>query len=228
MSSPEDRLRARLGYGFREPELLRRALSHRSAGSPNNERLEFLGDAVLNLVIAEVLYRASPQAHEGSLTRRRATLVKRETLAAVAREIGLGAALCLGAGELKSGGRDRDSILADALEAVIGAMYLDAGLPTCAVWLQGLMAGRLREACMAEVEKDPKTQLQEWLQGRGNSLPRYHVTAIEGEAHDQTFRVECEVPGLPDRVVGRGTSRRGAEQDAATRALERVHPPETP
>lgn len=220
MSEDDRRLQDRLGYAFEAPDLLDQALTHRSRGSRNNERLEFLGDAVLGFIVAELLYQAEPDAHEGRLTRLRAHLVRRETLAAIARDLSLGECLRLGAGELKSGGRRRDSILADAFEAVIGAVYLDAGLTPCRRILGGLYRDRLESAAREMGLKDAKTRLQESLQARGLALPRYTVVRLEGAPHDQQFTVECLVDGMPAPVTGKGASRRKAEQDAAGRALE--------
>lgn len=222
MSDAEQRLQRRLGYEFEDSELLDRALTHRSVGAHNNERLEFLGDAILGFVVAELLYQAEPDAHEGRLTRLRAHLVRRETLAAIARELQMGEILRLGPGELKSGGRGRDSILADAFEAVIGAIYLDSGMAACRDVLTGLYAQRLAEAAREVGLKDAKTRLQEMLQGRGRPLPRYTVIKREGAAHDQSFTVECQVEGMAHAVTGSGPSRRKAEQEAARRALEEL------
>lgn len=220
MNDADGRLQARLGYVFNDPGLLDQALTHRSLGSRNNERLEFLGDAILGFVVAELLYRAEPEAHEGRLTRLRAHLVRRETLAAIARDLDLGEALRLGPGELKSGGRGRDSILADAWEAIIGAIFLDAGLSQCRGVLEALYRDRLVQAAREVGLKDPKTRLQEALQGRGHDLPRYTVVNLEGAPHDQSFTVECTAEGIPDPVTGFGSSRRKAEQAAAHKALE--------
>ena len=207
---------------FRAPDLFDRALTHRSASGNNNERLEFLGDAVLNFLVAEALYRSDPTAHEGALTRRRASLVRRETLSKIAKELSLGEELHLGAGELKSGGRDRDSILADAVEALIGALYLDRGLDPCRDWVATLLAPRLRDATHHEVIKDPKTRLQELLQSKGLPLPVYEVVRLDGAAHEQTFVVSCTVPGLASPVRGNGSSRRKAEQAAAGAVVELI------
>ena len=222
MNGDDGWLQERLGYDFGDSGLLERALTHRSVGARNNERLEFLGDAILSFVIAELLYRTEPDAHEGRLTRLRAHLVRRETLAAIARELELGAALRLGPGELKSGGRGRDSILADAFEAIIGAIYLDSGLAACREVLETLFGERLARAAREVGLKDPKTRLQETLQGQGRALPQYTVVKLEGAAHDQSFTVECQVEGIPRPVTGSGSSRRKAEQDAASRALEEL------
>ena len=215
-------LHDRLGYRFHEPELLKQALTHRSVGSANNERLEFLGDAILGLVIAEALYRRFPHANEGCLSRLRANLVKGETLAAAARRIELGEALLLGPGELKSGGFRRDSILAGALEAVIGAVYLDGGMEPARELILRLLDEELRRATPDGALKDAKTRLQEYLQGRRLPLPSYDVTAVEGSDHDQVFEVACRVTGLDGPVLGRGSSRRRAEQQAAAQALQRL------
>jgi len=222
MSDADRRLQDGLGYVFADAGLLDLALTHRSAGAPNNERLEFLGDALLGFVVAELLYAAEPDAHEGRLTRLRAHLVRRETLAAIARELQLGEVLRLGPGELKSGGRGRDSILADALEALIGAIYLDSGMSACRGVLEALYRDRLARAAREVGLKDPKTRLQEALQGQGSALPQYTVVNLGGAAHDQSFTVECQVDGIPRPVTGFGTSRRKAEQDAASRALEEL------
>jgi ribonuclease III len=212
----------RLGYQPRDTALFRAALTHRSAAGPNNERLEFLGDAVLNLVIAHQLYAAFPTAAEGELSRLRARLVSREPLAEVALALGLGAVLQLGSGELRSGGFRRQSILADALEALCAAIFLDAGLDTVQPIIARLFAAHLAALPPPEALKDAKTRLQEYLQSRGLTLPRYAVLRIEGEDHAQTFRVSCEVPDLRRRVEGDGSSRRRAEQQAAERMLEEL------
>lgn len=222
LSGADARLMDRLGYAFEDVELLDRALTHRSAGAHNNERLEFLGDAILGFVVAEMLYQEEPNAHEGRLTRLRAHLVRRETLAAMARQLELGEVLRLGPGELKSGGRRRDSILADAFEAVIGAVYLDSGMASCRAVLDTLFRERIARAARAVGLKDPKTRLQEALQGRGRALPQYTVVKLEGAAHDQSFTVECLVDGIAQPITGSGPSRRKAEQDAAGRALEEL------
>lgn len=209
-----------LGYEFRNPQLLDHALTHRSAGSRNNERLEFLGDAVLSLVIAEALYQQLPEATEGELSRLRATLVRRETLAELARGLELGDYLTLGSGELKSGGFRRESILSDALEAVFGALYLDGGLEVGHSCIRRLFAQRLVSLPSAAALKDPKTRLQEYLQSRRLDLPEYEVLDVSGSAHSQTFRVRCRIPGTDYASSGDGSSRRKAEQDAAHRMLD--------
>src|ERR1700742_4157695 len=208
-----------LGYEPRDPQLFIAALTHRSAPGPNNERLEFLGDAVLNLVIARHLYFAFPDGSEGDLSRLRARVVSAEPLAEVAAQIGLGEVLQLGSGELKTGGFRRQSILADALEAICGALFLDGGLEAAERVIERLFEPRIASLPAPETLKDAKTRLQEYLQSRGYSLPRYSVDRIEGEAHAQTFHVTCEVTDLDRRSVGSGSSRRRAEQEAAERLL---------
>jgi RNAse III (EC 3.1.26.3) len=216
------RFAKRLGHDFARPELLIQALTHRSAGSLNNERLEFLGDALIGLVIAEALCERFPKADEGTLSRMRASLVKRESLAALARELRLGDALRLGAGELRSGGQTRDSILADALEAVLGAVYLDAGFERARSVVLGLFADRLEQTDADRADKDPKTRLQEWLQSYKRPLPQYLVLSIDGDQHDQTFIVSCQLQDADMATCGIGTSRRRAEQAAAQSMLERI------
>jgi len=212
----------RLGYEFEDPELLTQALTHRSARGCHNERLEFLGDAVLNLVAAEALYQRFSSAREGALTRMRAVLVRKETLAEVARGLDLGAFLSLGPGELKSGGRDRDSILADAMEAVIGAVYLDSDLETARSRVLVIIADRIEDLDDRAAEKDPKTQLQEWLQSRHLALPVYVVRTVDGEGHTHSFMVDCHIEDLETTTTGHGQNRRAAEQQAAERALARL------
>jgi len=227
VSMTRDQAIARLlGHPFRDPTLLAAALTHRSARNQNrghhNERLEFLGDGVLDLVIAEALYQRLPQADEGQLSRLRANLVNRDALAELARGIGLGEHLRLGGGELKSGGRRRDSILADALEALFGAVYLDGGYSAARDVILRLYAPLLDGVDLKQAEKDPKTRLQEYLQGRGLSLPAYRILEISGQAHEQRFRVACRVDALDMDEQGEGTSRRRAEQAAAAAVLQRL------
>ncbi|RNF84973.1 ribonuclease III [Montanilutibacter psychrotolerans] len=209
-----------VNHAFKRPELLAQALTHRSAGAPHNERLEFLGDALVNQFIAEALYRQWPQADEGALTRARAELVRESALAPIARELDLGAHLTLGPGEMKSGGHRRDSILADALEAVVAAIYLDAGFESCrdAVlpWFAAAMAALPPPH---KVGKDAKTRLQEWLQGRQKPLPVYALEAESGEDHAKTFRVSCSLAHVDIVTEGEAGSRRAAEQIAAEAAL---------
>jgi len=211
-----------LDYEFAHPDLLRLALTHRSRGNPNNERLEFLGDAVLNMVVAELLFRARPDVPEGDLSRLRARIVRERTLAEVARELELGDHVLLGPGELKSGGFLRDSILADAVEALIGAVFLDGGFEAARALIQRLMDGRIEALPDAETLKDPKTRLQELLQGRSLKLPEYAVTNECGADHDRSFTVVCRVEILDAPISATAGSRRKAEQAAARRALEMI------
>jgi ribonuclease-3 len=213
---------SRLGHAFRDPALLDAALTHRSAGKRNYERLEFLGDAVLNFAVAGLLYREYPQADEGDLSRYRAALVSGSSLAAVAGGLGLGEQLRLGGGELKSGGFRRSSILADSLEALFGAVYLDAGVEAASRLIEALFAGRLGGLPAAHELKDPKTRLQEHLQARGVALPSYGVEKVSGEPHEHWFVASCEVAGLGLQARGEGSSRRRAEQEAAARLLEQL------
>ncbi len=211
----------KLSYRFRDPSLAELALTHRSAGRPNNERLEFLGDALLGAIVAQMLYAVHPHASEGELSRLRAQLVNGQALALLARELELGEQLRLGQGELKSGGFRRDSILADAFEALVAAVYLDAGFDSCRDFVQGLFASRI--AALPRSSKDAKTRLQEWLQGRGLALPSYELTATHGEDHARTFEVSCAISEpLPLRSEGSGGSRRAAEQDAAEVVLRQL------
>lgn len=214
------RLAATLGHSFRDQGLLRQALTHRSHGAGHNERLEFLGDAVLNCVIAAMLYKRFGAIDEGDLSRRRARLVRQESLAEVARELDLGPALRLGEGELKSGGAQRPSILADGLEAVFGAIFLDAGFEAASAVIGRLFAPLIDVLDDGAPLKDAKTALQELLQGRRLGLPRYQMTETRGLAHVQEFQVECQVPELDLRFTGAGSSRRNAEQEAARKMLE--------
>jgi len=210
----------RVGHRFAKPELLRRALTHRSYSSANNERLEFLGDSVVNCAVALELYHKFPQLTEGELSRLRANLVNQQSLAGVAQQFGFGDQLLLGEGEAKSGGARRPSILADAVEAVIGAAFLDEGFEAACRVVRALLGGAIDAIDPATSGKDPKTLLQEYLQGRRMALPQYAVVATRGEAHEQLFEVECVVPELQIRSLGAGMSRRSAEQEAARRAYE--------
>lgn len=219
MIRPVKELIPKLGHGYQDESLLELALTHRSCGKHNNERLEFLGDSILNFVIAEALFDQFPKAREGELSRLRARLVKGETLAEIARELGLGDFLRLGSGELKSGGFRRDSILADAVEAIIGSIHLDAGAEASKAFVRQLYFSRLDGLDMEETLKDSKTRLQEHLQSRRQALPAYELERVEGEAHDQTFHIRCEVSLLSEPTHGIGTSRRQAEQEAARSAL---------
>lgn len=222
MTEPYDRLCRSLGHQFQDPSLLTTALSHRSIGSNNNERLEFLGDAILSYVISTKLYHLFPLSNEGKLSRYRANLVKGETLAKLGRELELGDYLILGSGELKSGGYRRDSILADAMEAIIGAVYLDAGIDAASALITKLYGDRIEQVTPDAKLKDPKTRLQEYLQSKRLPLPEYEVISTEGEAHNQTFIVSCSVDGLDSATEGVGSSRRKAEQSAAEEALKRL------
>ncbi len=210
------------GYAFRDTALCETALTHRSAKSDHNERLEFLGDSILNCAVARLLYDAHPEADEGALSRQRASLVSGETLAQIATELGLGEHLRLGSGELKSGGFRRASILADALEAVLGAIFLDSGFAAAAEVVRHIIGPRLSVLAAVGSLKDPKTRLQEALQARGHALPVYTLTGVTGEAHAQTFAASCEVPALGLATAGEGVSRRRAEQLAAERLLAKL------
>jgi ribonuclease-3 len=216
---------ARLGYEFRDPALLEAALTHRSAGRRNYERLEFVGDAVLNFAVAALLYRACPDADEGELSRFRAALVSGSSLAEVAAELRLGEQLRLGGGEMKSGGNRRSSILADALEALLGAVCLDGGTDAACAVIEALFADRLGALPQAHELKDPKTRLQEQLQARGLPLPAYAVEAVSGEPHEQWFVARCDVGALDLQSLGEGSSRRRAEQEAARQLLETLSRP---
>ncbi|UCC13299.1 MAG: ribonuclease III [Gammaproteobacteria bacterium] len=213
-------LHKNLAYTFRDAVYLEQALTHRSAGGDHNERLEFLGDAVLGMLIAERLYLALPQADEGYLSRLRAHLVRRETLAQVGHEIGLGERIKLGSGELKSGGFRRASIVANGLEALLGAIYLDGGLEPVAKVIDVLFESRLRTLPSQKDLKDPKTRLQEMLQGRGIEVPSYAVEEVSGEAHKRHFAVSCSIPALDRKTTANGTSRRAAEQRAAAAMID--------
>jgi ribonuclease-3 len=219
-SSQADKLAARLGYAPRDRELFVIALTHRSADGPNNERLEFLGDSVLNLLMSERLYREFPTATEGDLSRLRARLVSEEPLAEVASEMQLGELLFLGSGELKTGGFRRQSILADAFEALCGALFLDRGLDTVREYLMPKFESRIAALPEPATLKDAKTKLQEHLQANGRSLPVYAVKRTSGEPHAQIFLVSCAVPHVPIETEGEGPSRRRAEQVAAQAALK--------
>lgn len=208
------------GHCFADAALLRQAFTHRSAGSPNNERLEFLGDALLNLVVAEQLYARWPKADEGAMTRARAELVRESTLAAMARSLDIGARLVLGPGEMKSGGHRRDSILADAVEAFVAAVYLDAGFEACRAAVLGLFEPLLAGLPpLHQVGKDAKTRLQEWLQARQKPLPAYTLLSESGDEHDKLFRVACTLSDPALAAEGQASSRRAAEQRAAQAVL---------
>ena len=213
------------GYDFVDPGLLAQALTHRSAAPLHNERLEFLGDALVNLIVAEALYAMWPKADEGTLTRARAELVRESSLASIARTLDLGAHLVLGPGEMKSGGHRRDSILADAVEAIVGAIHLDTGFDACRAavlpWFEAAIAALPPPN---KLGKDAKTRLQEWLQARGKPLPAYRLIGESGDEHAKIFRVACVLAEPPIECEGEATSRRAAEQLAADCVLERLAP----
>lgn len=211
-----------LGYQFKQPKLLQIALTHRSCGGEHNERLEFLGDSIVNFIIADALFKQFKSASEGELSRWRATLVNRKALADLAKAFSLSKYLILGPGELRSGGRERESILSCTMEAIIGAIYLDADMIVCyervIAWYRPLLA-TLEHAAN---HKDPKSQLQEYLQQRHLALPQYQVEKLTGEAHQQVFYVRCIIENFPGTIIGQGTSRKRAEQDAATLMLDAI------
>jgi ribonuclease-3 len=210
---------AQLKYAFNDSSLLDLALTHRSASKANNERLEYLGDSFLNFAIARRLFVLRPEDTEGDLSRARAALVKEPTLAAIGQQLGVDSQLTLGAGELRSGGAQRRGVLADAVEALLGAVLLDGGLSAAEAVVELMFAEHLRSLPDAAALKDPKTRLQEWLQGRGLPLPSYVVTAVHGRDHEQTFTVDCEVREKNAHTTGHGQSRRHAEQEAAAAML---------
>jgi ribonuclease-3 len=210
----------KLGLAFNNPELFTIALTHRSAGANNNERLEFLGDSILGFVIARKLYELFPDACEGVLSRLRASLVNEESLAGLARQHQLGDYLRLGSGELKSGGFRRDSILSDALEAIMGALFLDQGMDACQQWIERIFAEKLQSLSLDNWQKDPKTQLQELMQSKKLDLPDYVLQTMSGLAHEQTFQVKCTIPLIKESCIGVGVSRKKAEQAAAEQMLE--------
>ena len=214
----------RLGYTFRDPALLSRALTHRSFGLAHNERLEFVGDGVLNCVIAALIYHRFPTLPEGDLSRIRANLVNRDSLLLRAKDLGISGMVRLGEGELRSGGTSRPSILADAAEAVFGAIFLDGGFDAARDVIGRCYAEAMNAIDTGSSGKDPKTRLQEWLQAKGMPLPEYTITAIEGEAHRQQFTVGCRIPSLDRVTTGHGSSRRIAEQEAARVALAEIAP----
>ena len=211
-----------LRYEFADTSLLERALTHRSASRNNNERLEFLGDAVVGLTVAQQLFEQRPDASEGDLSRARAALVKKSTLAEIGRSIGVDDQLVLGPGELSSGGAQRSSALADAVEALVGAVLLDGGFDAAAELVRRLLSVQFQTLPDSEALKDSKTKLQEWLQSRGRPLPRYAVESVGGRDHKQTFNVVCTVHEAGEPSRGSGSSRRAAEQDAAKRMLARL------
>lgn len=217
-----DRLERRLDYRFRDRDLLDCALTHRSVGANNNERLEFLGDAVLGMVVADFLFHSNASLSEGDLSRLRASLVNRDTLADIGQAMDLGAGLRLGGGELKSGGYRRRSVLANTVEAIIGAVYLDSGIEAVRALIHALFAEHFANLPDPGTLKDPKTRLQELLQERGLGLPEYETLDVSGPAHKQLFKVACRIPALSLATEAQGHSRRSAEQVAAERLLEEL------
>ncbi|THB72396.1 MAG: ribonuclease III [Gammaproteobacteria bacterium] len=214
------RLEKSIGYSFCDKGLLEQALTHRSSGSKNNERLEFLGDGILNFVIAAAIYKCKPKASEGEMSRLRAHLVCKETLAEVGRELDLGDCLRLGGGELKSGGFRRDSTIADCVEAIFGAIYLDDGFAASENVILGLFDSRLNDMPDLSDLKDPKTRLQEFLQSIGKPLPEYDIVDVSGKEHEQTFKVKCSTVANEEPTIGKASSRKAAEQDAALLMLK--------
>jgi ribonuclease-3 len=215
-------LQVRIGHHFSQPGLLQRALTHRSFGADHNERLEFLGDAVLNLAISQMLFERFGRSDEGDLTRVRAWLVREDSLHRVAAAIGLSPLLRMSEGEARAGGAQRPAMLADALEALIGAVHLDAGFAAALALVRGLFGSQIEQGDVGQWAKDPKTALQERLQARKMAVPVYRIRATRGQAHAQTFEVECEIPALGLLEVAEGRSRRAGEQAAAQRVLERL------
>jgi ribonuclease-3 len=228
MDARLDTLQQRLGHDFAQPRLLQRALTHRSFGADHNERLEFLGDAVLNLAVSGLLFERFAGSDEGDLTRVRAHLVREDSLHRAARALGLPDVIRLSEGEARGGGAQRPSILADALEAVIGAAFLDGGYDTAAAMVRRLFGDIIAGTELESWTKDAKTELQEWLQARKLPVPAYRIVATHGQAHAQTFEVECGVPALALAEPGQGKSRRAAEQDAARRMLETLKASDKP
>lgn len=222
MTFDADRVERLLAVRFQDKSLLQLALSHRSVGNDNNERLEFLGDSILGCVIASLLFEQFPTTDEGGLSRLRASLVNQKSLAKLAKQMNLGDVLLLGPGELKSGGYRRHSILSDALEAIIGALYLDQGFEACSDWIRRLFAEKIASLGADQVLKDPKTRLQELMQAAGQPLPNYELINTTGLAHEQTFYVQCTAAGVDEPVPAQGVSRREAEQAAASKVLARL------
>ncbi len=220
-----DTLQQSLGYVFQKPELLAQALTHRSFSASNNERLEFLGDSVLNCLVGLMLYQRFPHLKEGQLSRLRANLVNQQPLYEIAQDLDLGQYLKLGEGELRSGGHQRPSILADALESILGAAFLDGGFGPVMGVVEHLYDSRMRRIDPNAQGKDAKTRLQEWLQARRQGLPTYHLAEVSGQAHAQEFCVECRIDVLGLKTAGKGTSRKAAEQNAASAALQLLSVP---
>jgi ribonuclease-3 len=222
LNKAESWLEKTLRYRFQNAELFQQALTHRSATNRNNERLEFLGDAVLDFVVSEAVYLARPEASEGDLSKLRASLVKDDTLAEIALQLDLGEHLILGSGERKTGGHRRESILADALEAIFGAVFLDRGFDAAKTVIDGVFETRYRDLPDVEDLRDPKTRLQEWLQARKMSLPEYELVETSGQDHKQRFRVTCTIVETSAVTDGESTTRRKAEQKAARKMIDRL------
>lgn len=219
MNFDVNRLQKKINANFKNQELLELALTHRSIGQNNNERLEFLGDSILGFIIADEIYMMFPTAEEGVMSRMRAHLVNGRVLAEISKDMGLSDELILGQGEKKSGGKNRASILSDALEAIIGAMYKDAGLGETKKWILSVFKDRLDALSLDAAEKDPKTRLQEYLQSRGRNVPEYTVTSTSGADHNQLFTVACQVDSLNEVIKASSSTRKKAEQKAASKAL---------
>ena len=217
-----ENLQQSLAYQFSNPELAQLALTHRSANAAHNERLEFLGDSLLGFIVAQTLYTLYPQASEGELSRMRSALVNKNALAAAARSLGIGEYLQLGTGEANSGGSDRDSILADTVEALIAAIYLDGGIDACTTFVKKISESKLAGEAAATEQKDAKTRLQEFLQALGKNLPKYEVMEISGAAHEQVFHISCRLESLGTEAMGSGSSKREAEQQAAKKILDAI------
>ncbi len=222
MKKSHAQLYRNLGYTFQNEQLLISALTHRSVPKDNNERLEFLGDSIVNFIAAELVYQRFAHANEGDLSRLRTMLVRGETLAYLAKELQVGENLYLGIGELRSGGFRRESILADAMEAIIAAIYLDGGMDVCKQRVTQWFIPLLENLSPSNEMKDPKTRLQEYLQSQAIGLPVYQVMGIEGLAHEQTFQIQCYIPQLERRSIGKGSNRRRAEQQAAENMLTAI------
>ena len=222
MANKLEDLQKSLAYQFSNPDLAQLALTHRSANAEHNERLEFLGDALLGFIVAETLFTLNPQAAEGELSRMRSALVNKSALAAAARSLGIGEYLQLGTGETNSGGSDRDSILADTVEALIAAIYLDGGIGACTTFVKKISESKLAIDTATTERKDAKTRLQEFLQAQGKNLPKYEVVEITGAAHEQVFHVSCRLESLGAKSAGSGTSKREAEQQAAMTILDAI------
>ena len=217
-----ENLQQSLAYQFSNPELAQLALTHRSANAVHNERLEFIGDALLGFIVAEMLFTLNPQATEGELSRMRSALVNKNALAAAARSLEIGEYLQLGTGEANSGGSDRDSILADTVEALIAAIYLDGGIDSCTTFVKKISESTLAIDTATTERKDAKTRLQEFLQAQGKKLPKYEVVEITGAAHEQVFHVSCRLESFGTESAGSGTSKREAQQHAAMQILDEI------